>query len=91
MNKNSFLRWIEYTKMEIGCQGIKAPKYGGFMGGGELEGGSRRRKVWPLRGKLDQRILSDFGLPLADVARQLGVSASAISKLFTGAPRDHST
>jgi putative transposase len=49
----------------------------------ELEGGSRRAKVSNLRTELAQRLLQEFGLPLAEIARQLGVSTSAISKLFS--------
>jgi putative transposase len=49
----------------------------------ELEGGSLRGKVSHLRVELAHRLLQEFGLPLAEIARQLGVSTSAISKLFS--------
>ena len=46
----------------------------------ELRAGSRRRSVSKVRALLAQRLVSEFGLPLAEVARQLGVSVSAIAK-----------
>ena len=49
----------------------------------ELEGGSRRGKVSQLRVELAHKLQQDLGLPLAEIARQLGVSTSAISKILT--------
>ena len=46
----------------------------------ELRAGSRRRQASKIRALLAQRLVSEFGLPLAEVARQLGVSLSAIAK-----------
>ena len=46
----------------------------------ELRAGSRRRQASKIRALLAQRLVSEFGLPLAEVARQLGVSISAIAK-----------
>ena len=46
----------------------------------ELQVGSRRRAVSKIRALLAQRLVSEFGLPLAEVAQQLGVSLSAIAK-----------
>ena len=46
----------------------------------ELQAGSRRRPVSKIRALLAHRLVSEFGLPLAEVARQLGVSLSAIAK-----------
>ena len=57
----------------------------------ELEGGSRRGKVSQLRVELAHRLLHEFGLPLAEIARHLGVSTSAISKLFTRVHQSNST
>jgi DNA-binding MarR family transcriptional regulator len=57
----------------------------------ELEGGSRSAKVSQLRMELAQRILHEFGPPLAEIARQLGVSTSAISKIITRVHRNNST
>ena len=47
---------------------------------GELRAGSRRRAVSKIRALLAQRLVSKFGMPLAEVARHLGVSLSAIAK-----------
>ena len=46
----------------------------------ELQAGSRRRSVSKIRALLAQRLVAEFGLSLAEVARQLGVSLSAIAK-----------
>ena len=46
----------------------------------ELKAGSRRRPVSKIRALLAQRLVAEFGLSLADAARQLGVSLSAIAK-----------
>ena len=51
----------------------------------ELQAGSRRRPVSKIRALLAQRLVSEFGLSLAEVARQLGVSLSAIAEEFTEA------
>ena len=55
------------------CQkaGVSAP---------ELRGGSRRGQLAQLRATLAHRLVADLGLPLAEVARQLGVTSSAIYK-----------
>ncbi len=44
----------------------------------ELRGGSRRAPVAHLRAELAQHLVRDLGLPLAEAARQLGVSTSGI-------------
>ena len=46
----------------------------------ELKAGSRRRPVSKIRALLAQRLVAEFRLSLAEVARQLGVSPSAIAK-----------
>ena len=46
----------------------------------ELRAGSRRRQVSKIRALLAQRLMEKFGLSLAEVARELGVSLSAIAK-----------
>ena len=46
----------------------------------ELQAGSRRRQVSKIRALLAQRQVSEFGLPLAAVARPSGVSVSAVAK-----------
>lgn len=49
----------------------------------ELQMGSRRNQISQARSELASQLIKDFGLPLAEVARQLGVSTSAISKILT--------
>ncbi len=49
---------------------------------GELRTGSRRRAVSRLRGVVAQRLVTTLGLSLADAARQLGVSTSAICRVM---------
>ncbi len=46
----------------------------------ELQHGSRRHPLPRLRGKLAVRAVEEWGLSLADAARELGVSTSAIAK-----------
>ena len=46
----------------------------------ELRAGARRRQVSKIRALLARRLLEEFGLSLAEVARELGVSLSAIAK-----------
>lgn len=48
----------------------------------ELRGGSRRANISDLRTRLAMDLISEYGLTLAESARQLGVSTSAISKMF---------
>jgi hypothetical protein len=47
----------------------------------ELQQGSRRYPFPRLRGKLAGRAIEEWGLSLADAARQLGVSTSAVAKI----------
>jgi REP element-mobilizing transposase RayT len=48
----------------------------------ELKGGSRRKAVSRVRARLAMGLVKTHGLALAEVARQLGVSTSAISKII---------
>ena len=48
----------------------------------ELKGGSRRAHISDLRARLAIDLVTDHGLTLAESARQLGVSTSAVSKIF---------
>jgi hypothetical protein len=50
------------------------------VGLAELQLGSRRRRVAAVRAELAVRLIAEFGLSLADAARQLGVSTSGIAK-----------
>ncbi len=46
----------------------------------ELKGGSRRGPISRVRAEIANRLVDQYGLPLADVARHVRVSTSAISK-----------
>jgi len=47
----------------------------------EIKGGSRRRKAIKVRARIAIGLVKTNGVALAEVARQLGVSTSAISKI----------
>jgi REP element-mobilizing transposase RayT len=49
----------------------------------ELRSGSRRGEIPALRAELSRRLVEDYGIAMAEVARQVGVSTSAISKILT--------
>lgn len=48
----------------------------------ELRAGSRRPEVSRLRRRIAMGLLNDHGIPLADIARRVGVTTSAISKML---------
>ncbi len=48
----------------------------------ELTSGSRRKKVSAVRGRIAIGLVEKHGIALAEVARQVGVSTSAISKIM---------
>ena len=48
----------------------------------ELTSGSRRKKVSAVRGQIVKGLVEKQGITLAEVARQVGVSTSAISKIM---------
>ncbi len=48
----------------------------------ELKGGSRRGRLSHIRANLAQELVEKYGLTFAETGRQLGVSTSAISKIF---------
>ncbi|MFH1722281.1 MAG: hypothetical protein ABH950_06735, partial [Candidatus Altiarchaeota archaeon] len=52
------------------------------IGEEELRRGSRRGKLSMVRLRIARQLVKDFGLSLAEVARQLGVSTSAVSKML---------
>ena len=47
-----------------------------------LSGGSRVRNVSKLRSELACKLIDELGLSFAEIARLLGVSTSAISKIY---------
>jgi transposase-like protein len=46
----------------------------------ELRMGGRRRKVSTARARIAYRVSSELGIPMAEIARHLGVCTSAIAK-----------
>ena len=49
----------------------------------ELRSGSRRGKLPTIRAALVCKLVEDFGVAIAEVARQLGISTSGVSKILT--------
>ncbi|MBI2533802.1 MAG: hypothetical protein HYW03_16560 [Deltaproteobacteria bacterium] len=49
----------------------------------ELRSGSRRGKLPTIRAALVSKLVEDFGVAIAEVARQLGISTSGVSKILT--------
>ncbi len=52
----------------------------------ELQNGSRRGVISEIRSALALKLAREWGLPLAEIARQLGVSTSAISQILRRRP-----
>ena len=48
----------------------------------ELRSGSRRGKLPTIRAALVCKLVEDFGIAMAEVARQLGISTSGVSKIL---------
>ena len=48
----------------------------------ELKAGSRRKEVSKVRARITIELVKKYGIALAEVARQLGVTTSAISKIM---------
>ena len=53
----------------------------------ELIGGSRRREVSGVRNRIALELVKGHGVALAEVARRVGVSTSAIAKIIKRASR----
>jgi len=51
----------------------------------ELRSGSLRRFVSEARRILACRLVKDYGIPLSEIARRIGVSTSAVSKMISSA------
>ncbi|MFO7783312.1 MAG: transposase [Thermodesulfobacteriota bacterium] len=54
----------------------------------ELQSGSRRPEISRLRRKIASNLLEQYGVPLAEIARNVGVTTSAISKAIRRRSRD---
>jgi hypothetical protein len=48
----------------------------------ELRSGSRRGQLPAVRVKIAQTLVIDYGLAIAEIARQLGISTSGVSKIL---------
>ncbi len=48
----------------------------------EIQSGSRRGKIPKIRSDLAYQLIMEYGLTLAEIGRQLGVSTSAVSKIL---------
>lgn len=48
----------------------------------ELQGGSRRRIISQMRMEIAHRLIEGHGVPMATIAREVGVTTSAISKMM---------
>jgi REP element-mobilizing transposase RayT len=51
----------------------------------ELRSGSRRGRTAQARGEIIQRLVKRHGLPLAEIARQVGISTSGVSRVLSRA------
>lgn len=49
----------------------------------ELRSGGRRGELPTIRAELARKLIQDFGVAAADVARQLGISTSGVSKILS--------
>ena len=54
----------------------------------ELRMRSRRRRISQVRAQIVHQLVENFGIPLAEVAPQVGVSTSAISKALNRTMKD---
>ena len=54
----------------------------------ELRAGSRRRRISLVRLQIASKLLEVYGIPLAEIARQLGVTTFAISKALKKEPEE---
>ena len=52
----------------------------------ELRSGSRRGKLPAVRVKIVQKLVEDYGVPIAETARQTGISTSGVSKILSRCP-----
>ena len=49
----------------------------------ELRSGSRRGELPTTKAELAGKLIEDFGVPAAEVARQVGISTSGVSKILS--------
>jgi len=49
----------------------------------ELQTGSRRAKTSRVRQQIAVHLLKEFGIPLAEIGRQVGITTSSVSKMLS--------
>ncbi|RPI79662.1 MAG: hypothetical protein EHM45_02055 [Desulfobacteraceae bacterium] len=49
----------------------------------EISGGSRRGRLPQIRSKITIGLIKEYGLPLAEIGRQIGISTSAVSRIVS--------
>jgi predicted transcriptional regulator len=57
----------------------------------ELRAGSRRGSIPRVRAQLALQLVEEYGLPLAEVGRQVGVSTSAVCRIMSKKRKSKST
>lgn len=48
----------------------------------EIKGGSRRRQASGIRKRITKELIEKYGIPMATIARETGVTTAAISKML---------
>ena len=49
----------------------------------EVSSGSRRGSVSRVRARIATALVEEYGVPMAEIARRMGISTSAVSKIYT--------
>jgi DNA-binding MarR family transcriptional regulator len=55
----------------------------------EIRGGSRRGRLPQIRSKIAIGLIKEYGLPLAEIGRQMGISTSAVSRIVNKSEKDN--
>ena len=76
-------QFVGYYRMKEIDQYIARVCHEGDVNIKEVKSGSRRGMISKIRSKLAIALVNEYGLSLAETARQLGVSTSAISKIIS--------
>ena len=48
----------------------------------EVKGGSRRRQISQVRKRIAKELIERYGIPMAIIARETGVTTTAVSKIM---------
>ena len=49
----------------------------------EVSSGSRRGSVSRVRARIATALVEEYGVPMAEIARRMGISTSSVSKIYT--------